>query len=118
MSNTEEVRNETMIKKEVSTAMQVAMMGEAMDTKCQPESLAKCFAEHMNVTSVSDSEIQASDGSTWKFAASGNCKEEGECQVAVTSGSGDDIIIPLSRSYKGELKTIKQDMKKVTNNDN
>ena len=30
----------------------------------------------------------------------------------------NDIIIPLSRSYKGELKTIKQDMKKVANNDN
>ena len=30
----------------------------------------------------------------------------------------NDIIIPLSRRYKGELKTIKQDMKKVTNNDN
>lgn len=110
MSNTEEVRNETMIKKEVSTAMQVALMGEAMDTKCQPESLAKCFAEHMNVTSVSDSEIQASDGSTWKFAASGNCKEEGECQVAVNSGYGDDIIIPLYINSEGHIKIKSEDV--------
>ena len=99
-----------MIKKEVSTAMQVALMGEAMDTKCQPESLAKCFAEHMNVTSVSDSEIQASDGSTWKFAASGNCKEEGECQVAVNSGYGDDIIIPLYINSEGHIKIKSEDV--------
>ena len=110
MSNTDEARNKTMIKKEVSTAMQVALMGEATDTKCQPESLAKCFAEHMNVTSVSDSEIQASDGSTWKFATSGNCKEEGECQVAVNSGYGDDIIIPLYINSEGHVKIKTEDV--------
>lgn len=110
MSNTDSSRNETMIKKEISTAMQVALMGEAMDTKCQPESLAKCFAEHMNVTSVSDSEIQASDGSTWKFSASGDCKDEGECQVAVNSGYGDDIIIPLYLNSEGHIKIKTEDV--------
>ena len=120
MTNTDSMKNSTMIKKSISTALESVVMSEALGNKCDlsSEGLAKCFAERMNVNEINGAEIQATDLTEWKFTGNNSCLGAGECYVTIDvngvdgpNTEGKDIItIPLYAKSNGYLEIKQEDV--------
>ena len=120
MTNTDSMKNSTMIKKSISTALESVVMSEALGNKCDlsSEGLAKCFAERMNVNEIIGAEIQATDLTEWRFTGNNSCLGAGECYVTIDvngvdgpNTEGKDIItIPLYAKSNGYLEIKQEDV--------
>lgn len=111
LSNSHSLSAETMVKKDISSAMQATMMFEPLEKKCKltSEGLASCFAEEINVLSQTGNEFKTTYGSTWAFEANGVCKEEGDCQVEIDNGSENKITLPIYVKDNGYVEIRAED---------
>lgn len=111
LSNPRSLSAETMVKKDISGAMQATMMFEPLEKKCKltSEGLASCFAEEINALSQTGNEFKTTYGSTWTFDANGVCKEEGDCQVVIDNGSANKITLPIYVKDNGYVEIRAED---------
>lgn len=117
ITNTETQLNNTMIKKEISTANEVVLMSEALENKCQLTSngLAACFAKRMNTDYVAGNSFKAADGSVWTFNADGNyyIKIDVNGDIKGPNREETDIItIPLYVKKNGYIEIKNEDVEK------
>ena len=106
MTNTEEIQNQTMMKKELSVAQEVITMNDVMEQKCDlsGEGIANCFEQRMNVASKSGNVLNASDMTVWTFNADGICKNKNACTVTVSNKGNDLFTLSLYVNDNGCLK--------------
>ena len=115
MSNTNDVRTKTMVKKHVVTIDQSTKMMEAVNEKCglTSEKIAECFAERLNINALYGKRINTADGAVYEFYGDGFCKTEGACYVLIdVNDDGKSVKLPLYAKSNGYLEVKQYDVDK------
>jgi len=120
VNSTNNVKTKTMIKKEVASLSQAAVMSEALDSKCgkksSQEGIAKCLGERFNGQVVGN-KIELNDGADLIFHSGSRCVNDGTCYVIIDTTSRakgtEKVTIRLYSDRDGYIKLNEEDTQKI-----
>ena len=120
VNSTNNVKTKTMIKKEVASLSQAAVMSEALDSKCgkksSQEGIAKCLGERFNGQVVGN-KIELNDGVDLIFHSGNRCVNDGTCYVIIDTTSRakgkENVTIRMYSDKNGYIKINEEDTQKI-----